>query len=232
MMILCCFAPVAAVAEEIMYHRNDVERSLILPKGMGKVEIRLAEIEWLSTDGVVDYGVLRMIVSPVRIKYGLTENLQINNAGLDYRVLKGCDLELAVFGSIDNITIYSAISTVISVGFVGKLRMGHKFAGVFSIYDEYHYHSVSDENTLGASLGGMYAILDTLSVSLSGRYEKKMLAKDLEIDELGVVMTVQENIIPALDILYTLDIARMSNSNLSGADFTEGSFTIRLNYRW
>ncbi|MCK5201447.1 MAG: hypothetical protein KAR21_24000, partial [Spirochaetales bacterium] len=92
--------------------------------------------------------------------------------------------------------------------------------------------SVSDENTLGASLGGMYAILDTLSVSLSGRYEKKMLAKDLEIDELGVAMTVQENIIPALDILYTLDIARMSNSNLSGADFTKGSFTIRLNYRW
>lgn len=235
MFFLCSFSAAIADAEDAKYPRNDVERPLILPKGMGEVEVGLVEFEWISTGGNVDHGVLSLTGSPIRIKYGLTDNLQINNAGLAYRMYKGDDLELVVFCSLDNIKVYTERSTVIdaSAGFTGKLRMGQSFAGVLDLYDEYRYQSsVSDENAMGASLGLMYAVLDTLSVSLSGRYEKKTLAHDLEIAETGGVLTVQENIIPELDIIYALDVARMSDNNSSTDDYTEGDFTIRLKWRW
>lgn len=234
-LVICNLIDNRIMANEILYSANEVERPLVLPAGMAEINIDIGAIHWTSTDEGFNNATVKLGVPPIVIKYGITKNLQLHNAGIVYRFLDRSKLETVVIGAINSFVYHSHGGANIdySIGVLSKQKFSQQMAISYEIYNKYRLNSsFSDEDVLGISAVVHYAIGNTVAFSFAGKYEKKDLVNDLHMTDTGVVISIQDNIYPNFDLRYSIDLTHSSEENNANNDYTTGKFNMRVKWRW
>ena len=222
-------------ADNTPYSANEMEKPLTLPKSMAEVEINLGVIDWVSTDQGFDYTNTNIGISPIIIRYGISDNLQLQNAGLAYRVYSDDKTESSIFGGINSFVYHSRGDTNIeySFGLLAKQRINNVSSMLLQLYNNYLYNSsYSDEKILGVRVSGYYTINNTMVFSLGMMHEKSDLLNDLRMSNSGLSISLQNIINKTIDLNYMLEVVRFSEDGAANNNFSTGRFTVSARWRW
>lgn len=223
-------------ANEIPYSTNEVDRPLVLSPGLAEFDIIIGEVGWISTDDGFNNMTTKLGFSPIVMNYGITDNLQLRNAGLVYRFLATSKLESVVTGAIDSFVYRSHGGASIDyfLGILTKQRLNKKMAMSYNLYNKYWLNSsLRDEDMLGVSVEGYCVINNTLVFSIGGKYERRDLVNDLHMTDTGLILSIQNNnAFQNIDLRYSVEVTESSEKNNSDNNYTNGIFTLTAKWRW